>query len=373
MKIRLMHLLTSFEIGGAEAVALNLARSMDRDAFHPMACSLSGPGPMEERFRAHDIETASLTRAKTCFGKDLGLPLRLAGLLRRMRVDILHCHNRFPTLCGATAGWIAGLKAVVSTRHSISMKRKPGQSWLQERAVAPLVAQYIAVSENVLERAVATGRMKRGKAGVIYNGVDTDVYHPAPTDEQPSAGAVTVGSVARLSEEKCLSDLIEAIGQLARAGANLKLHLVGDGPMRKELEEQTLAAGLDDRVRLLGAREDVPDLLRTFDIFVLSSRHEGLPLTVIEAMATGLPVVATRVGSLHELIEDGRNGLLVPPQDPAALSEAIRRLVLDADFRTRMGREGRAMAEERFSLPVAAREHEALYLRLLGKTTTAPS
>lgn len=372
MRTCVMHLLTGFEVGGAEVVALNLARCMDRSMFRVMACSLSGPGPMESRFAAHGIETRYLTRRRTVLGKDLGMPWRLARLLRRERVDLLHCHNRLPLLAGAIAAKPAGVKAVICTRHAIGMRRKRGQPWFLERLVAPLVSHYVTVSRGVLERAVSTGRIRADKATVIHNGVDTERYVPAATGARDATSPVVLGCVARLSDEKRHCDLIDALGELVNRGHDVRLDLVGDGTLRDALTSQVSRLGLGERVAFLGSRDDVPELLHRLDLFVLPSRFEGLPLTVLEAMATGLPVVATRVGSLDEVVEEGRNGLLVPAEDPAALADALEKLVTDADLRERMGREGRTLAESTFSLSAAARRHEELYLRTLSKCGATP-
>jgi len=360
-----MHLLSSFEVGGAEHVALNLARSMDAGSFRVSACSMSGPGPMEERFRAAGIETAHIDAASGPMRR-LRTGLRLAALLRRLGVTILHCHNAMPLVYGTPAAHLAGVKAVLCTRHAISLTHKPGQPWLLEKLAKPLTAHYVAVSEFVLERGVRTGRIPATKASVIHNGIDTERF-AAPKGGRRRAWPLVIGCVGRLSEEKRHRDLVEAAAALVRDGNDLRLDLVGDGETRPPVEAQVRELGVEGRIRFLGMRSDVPELLRGFDIFVLPSRFEGLPLTILEAMASGLPVVATRVGGVPELVEDGVNGFLVEPQSPAELAAAIRRLVEDADLRRRMGQAGRKIAVERFDLRVAARAHEELYRRLLAR------
>ena len=145
----------------------------------------------------------------------------------------------------------------------------------------------------------------------------------------------------------------------------MKLWLVGDGPLRPAVEKAIVKMGLERKVLFLGIRDDVPQLLAASDVFVLSSDYEGVPLTVLEAMAAGKPVVATAVGGVPELIEDGETGILVPPRNPEALAQGILRLAKDASLRQRMGKAARERAQERFDISRTAREYEALYLRLL--------
>jgi len=363
VKPHVMHLLNSFQVGGAECVALNLARSINPSRFRVSVCSMGGSGPMEGRFRDAGIDTACidpvtgpLRKLRTC--------VRIAAVLREFGVTILQCHNALPVIYGPLAARLAGVQVVLSTRHSLSLTRKCRQPWILERAVKPLTSHFIAVAEFVHKRGVRTRRITRERCAVIYNGVDTSRLVPASGRKSQQLPCV-IGCVARLSHEKCHADLIGAVAELVRNETDVVLELVGDGAMRPALEELAHQLGIGDRVRFLGTRSDVPVLLRGFDIFVLPSRFEGLPLTILEAMASGLPVVSTKVGGIPELVEDGKNGLLVEPQRPAELAAAIRRLVEDVDLRHRMGRAGRKLAVEKFDLAVAARRHEELYVRLL--------
>jgi glycosyltransferase involved in cell wall biosynthesis len=178
--------------------------------------------------------------------------------------------------------------------------------------------------------------------------------------------------VARFSRGKRHKDLVSAAAALIARGHDVSVHLIGDGAMREELEDQVERLALGEQVQFLGMRDDVPQCLRELDIFVLPSRFEGLPLTVIEAMATGLPVVATNVGSMAELVEEGVNGFLVEPENPPVLANAIARLVSDERLRRQMGQQGRKMAVAQFDLQAAARQHEELYLRLLARKGTHP-
>ena len=364
-RIRVMHLLTSFEVGGAEIVALNLAAGMDRSRFSVCACSLNGPGPIEERFRDAGVETFTLAPGGDGLAGRIGPVRRLARLMKDRGVSVLHCHNTMPLICGAFAGRLARTPTTVCTRHALNPRRRPGWPWRLERFAGRFTACQIAVSPGVLERGLAMRRMPRDRSCVIYNAIDTERFTPPAS--RPERRETVFGCVARLSEEKRHCDLLLAVGILRNRGRDVSFRLIGDGACRPDLERQAHELGIEDRVEFLGTRDDVPALLRDLDVFVLPSRTEGLPLSVLEAMASGLPVVATRVGSLHEIVREGRTGLLVEAMNPQALAAALERLVLDRALRLDMGREARRVAETEFSLKRAVEQHEALYLELLRK------
>lgn len=364
LPFRVMQLLSSFEMGGAEMVALNLSRHLNEELFDTSVCSLSEHGPMTNLFRSEGIDTFSVQPPRRAFFSTGRFVKRLAGLIHENRIHILHCHNAFALTYGTLAGRLAGTPVIVSTRHAISLKRKVGQPWGLERALTPLVSHYIGVSQEVLRRGIRTKRMHRDRASVIPNGVDTESFGRDNLASRKK-GPLILGCVARLSEEKRHKDLLRAFGQLWTKGRDVRLYLVGDGPLRENLQGLARELGIQQGVEFMGMRNDIPNLLSRFDIFSLSSSFEGLPLTIIEAMAGHLPVIATRVGSIHELVEDGVNGFLVPPGDPGELASAIEKLVCDAELRQRMGAAGRRKAVRQFSIQTAARKHEELYRALL--------
>ncbi len=361
MAIRVAHLLSSYEVGGAENVVLALCRVVSKQDFSLCTVSLTGDGPMAQRFAEADIETHILHRSKKTPGLDIRLVWHLARVLRREQVDILHCHNTFPKLYGALAALASGTRAVVVTQHAVDYDGR-NQKWDLTSFVNPLVSQFLTVSEHVLSVSCETRRVVRERSSVLYNGIDTSRF--APRKQKTSKLPVKIGCVGRLSKEKRHDILLEALSQI-QTSRRPGLVLVGDGPTRQSLENQIQDSDLAKDVRLLGTCHNVPSILKDFDIFVLASDTEGLPVALLEAMATGLPVIATRVGGVPELVEDGVNGFLVPPGDPGELASAIEKLVCDAELRQRMGAAGRQKAVRQFSIQTAARKHEELYRALL--------
>jgi sugar transferase (PEP-CTERM/EpsH1 system associated) len=355
--------ISTFRVGGAEALALELASRMRRDRFEPIAIALRRPGEMESRFQRAGIETLVVGCAEAR-GLDLVGLARLVQALRRRHVKVLHCHNRMAMVYGAPAARLAGVPVVVCTRHAApTIYRSRGRPTLLERMAIPFVDHFAAVSKEVREAAARFGRLPAKRSSVICNGADMQRFHPG--DRERRAGKAALICVARLSPEKRHDVLLAAVRRLLDSGLALELSVVGDGPMRPALEKQIAELRLEGAVRLLGMRDDVADLLRAADLFVMPSATEGMPITVIEAMACALPIVATAVGGFLELVKDGENGFLVPVGDADALAQALARLIQDRDLLRRIGAANRRVAEEKFDIADTVRNYEELYLRLL--------
>ena len=365
MKCVVAQVISTFRVGGAEALALELASHSSRDRFEPIAIALRCTGEMEPRFRRAGIETLVLGCAEKRGLDILGI-IRFARALRRRRVKVLHCHNRMATVYGVPAARLAGVPVIVCTRHAApTIYRSRGRPTLLERMAIPFVDHFAAVSKEVRETAARFGRLPEKRSSVIYNGADMQRFRPA--DPERRAAKTALICVARLSPEKRHDVLFAAVRQLLDSGLDLELSVAGDGPMRPALEKQIAELRLESAVRLLGMRDDVADLLRESDLFVMPSATEGMPITVIEAMACGLPIVATAVGGFLELVKDGENGFLVPVGDADALARALAKLIKDRDLLRRIGAANRRVAMEKFDIADTVRNYEELYLRLLDE------
>jgi glycosyltransferase involved in cell wall biosynthesis len=229
-----------------------------------------------------------------------------------------------------------------------------------DRLMAPLTTVTICVSEQELAAGLEAGACRAERSVVIHNAVDV-AGAPRSRHDRPVPRLIAVG---RLKAPKDFLTLVRALAALP--GGSFEALIVGDGPDRAQVEAEIERLGLEGSVRLTGERSDVPELLADADIFVLSSRSEGLPVSVLEAMAAELPVVASAVGGLAELVDDGGTGILVPAGDEQALAQALGRLVEDAELRRKLGAAGRARAEERFDLEAFRRAHLDLYHRQLA-------
>jgi glycosyltransferase involved in cell wall biosynthesis len=345
-------------MGGLERLLVEFARRTDRERFDLHFVSLSGRGLLAE-----EVETAGwpVTALNQAEGFRAGLYPSLAWLLIRLQAQVVHTHDERPLIYAAPAARLARVSRVVHTRHrGADLNATPRQAALLSFAAARVNA-FVCVSEDAATLARKQG-VRAEAVRVITNGIDLERFQPG---EHAADGPVVI--VARLTPEKDLATLLEAVGRVVPEVPEFKLLIAGDGPCRKDLEAQAKSLGLGKAVSFLGTVRDVPPLLRRCRGFVLSSRTEGISLTLLEAMATGLPVVATRVGGNPEVVVEGESGLLVPAQDPASLAAALIRLYREPGLAGRLGRAGRKRVEDHFDLNRMIREYEALYLGERGK------
>lgn len=348
--------------GGLERVLLDLARGLDRARFEPVCVSLTDDQAMGGVFDEAGIERHVVV------GRPVEVALRLRRWLRCQRIGLLHAHNFGRYFHGGPAALLAGIPSLY-TEHS-NLRPEERLLWRAQPAFSRLASVVIADAAGVREVLIAEHGLAPERVEVIYNGIDLAAYGVMPRAEARAAlglpaEARLLGTVARLVPIKHQALMLQA---LARIRHSTHLVIAGDGPLRGELESLAASLGLAGRVRFLGRRDDVPTVLAALDGFVLTSLSEGLPISVIEAMAAGLPVVATAVGGLAELVESDRTGLLVPSGDVEALAAALNRL--DAETGAAWGQAGRAVAEARYSRQAMVEAYQAVYERCLTRAGT---
>jgi glycosyltransferase involved in cell wall biosynthesis len=362
--LTVVHVLASLRPGGAEQVATDLLTRLDRERFTPSALLLypAEGGPLEMRLAREGIPVASVDKRRAGF--DPRVPARLLGELRRRRPDVVHTHG-YP-LGYVLPAWLASrTRAGVHTVHTLaSRETPPGPSRALHRIGFRAGVTAVSVSEAVA-RSV---RETYGIAGVVIrNGVDLARF-AAPRVTRAAwrrangfeEGDLIVATAARLEDEKGPLDLLEAFARVAAGEPRARLAWAGAGRRQDDVLLAARRLGLVGRVRLLGQREDVADLLHAADVFALASRYEGLGLALVEAAAAGLPAAATGVGGAREVVRDGESGVLVPAGDPVALGRAIAALLADADRRARMACRAREVARA-FALEPMVRAYESLY------------
>ena len=368
MKTRVAHILSSFGIGGQERVAFDLAVSQLRAGCRVAALSLAPPpdGPLAAEFAAAGIEVDRVARPRP--GVDLMLIVRLARWLRRNRVELVHTHNRMALIYGAPAARLARA-AVVHTKHGNNPKG--GTRLIAGNLAARCVDAFVAVSPETAAFARKRSEVDERRLLVIPNGIALDRFHPAAEARDRvrrelaiDPAAWVVGSVGRIAVEKNQALLVRAMAPLL--GPLVRLVIAGDGPLLPAVTQLVADLGVTAFVHLLGARRDVPDVLNALDTFVLSSDTEGLPLVVLEAMATGLPVLSTRVGGVPTVIDEGETGFLVPIGDEAALRDRVAQLRRDPTASRGCGDRARAAAIARFSAARMQRDYLDLYSRVLA-------
>ncbi|WP_231864598.1 MULTISPECIES: glycosyltransferase family 4 protein [Sorangium] len=365
----------SLNVGGLERVVLRLLDRMARDRFAPVVCALQEPGALAEELARLGVPLVVLSRKP---GLDPGLPLRLSAWLRREGIALVHTHNPGPHLYGALAAGLlraaalpgGGGPRVIHTKHGRNYPKQK-RKVLVNRLAAALTDRVVAVSDDARAVALEVEHVDPAKVVTILNGVDTDVFRPGDAGAARArlgvpASGYHVGCVARLSPEKDHATLLDAFARLRATRPDAHLTLIGDGPRRPALEAQAARLGLGGAVTFTGTRGDVAELLPAFDVFALASLTEGISLTLIEAAAAGLPIVATRVGGNPEIVVDGETGMLVPPGAPETLAGALEAVAVRED-RAEMGLRGRARVMERFGIDRMARAYEDLYDEVLGR------
>ncbi len=356
-------MLSSYGVGGQERVALDLAAGQ-LEAGHDVAViSLAAPpdGPLVTEFRDAGVQTHTIPKRG---GLDPTLTPRLAWWLRRHRAEIVHSHNPLPLIYAAPAARLAGARAI-HTKHGVN----PGSRGhrLLRRAAAQLVSSFVAVSSVTAEQARAQRDCPLDRLVVIPNGIRLERFHPDPEARAAvrreldiPASAFVVGTVGRVDDYKNQPMLIAAMAPLL--GPDVRVIVVGDGPARAQLDSAVAALASARYAHILGRRMDVSRLLAAFDVFALPSKTEGLPLVVPEAMSTGLPVIATAVGGLPGVVDEGSTGHLIPIEE-VALRTAITDLLNDPVRRVTMGAKARSVALTRYAAARMVNDYLLLYQR----------
>ena len=359
--VHVMHLLHKLGIGGMEVGVIKLANLLPRESVVSSICS-SLPADGLKRRLAPDVRLYEFNRRP---GNDFGFVYQLTRVLRRQRPDVLHTHGWGTLGEGLLAARLAGVPCVVHGEHGTMETRRRNralQRWAWHRC-----DRVLAVSSRLAERMAAEVRFPLDRITTIRNGVELARFAAGDRTRgrrmlHLDPQQLAIGIVGRLVPVKDHATFLDALARLRDAGARFQGVIVGDGVLRADLESRAAALRLTGVVRFVGHIENVPDALAAMDLFVLSSRSEGLSNTIAEAMAAGLPIVATRVGGADELVEEGKNGLLVPPDDPAALAGAIAALLQGDPKRRAFGEESRRRAATRFSVERMVAEYERMYL-----------
>ncbi|HEY7018487.1 MAG TPA: glycosyltransferase [Gaiellaceae bacterium] len=351
--------------GGAERLAVQVAARLDRDRFESVLCaSRRTDEPLLDR----ELEQAGVE--VIALGRHSRTDLRAwQPLMRRLQngTDVVHAHMFGSNVWGTVLGRLAHVPVVVAHEHTWSFKGKPLRRFLDRELVGRFADAFVAVSAEDRRKMIDVEGVDADKIRLIPNGIpEPEAGGGAEVRRELGVGTddPLIGVVCELRAQKALEVLFEAALRLRDEFPALTVLVAGDGPERERLEAEVRRLGLEGTVRLLGIRRDVPALLDALDVAVLSSDYEGSPLSVMEYMAAGLPVVSTRVGGVPELVEDGREGLLVRPRDPAALADAITRLLRDPAEAERLGANGRERQRREFSLDAMVRRVEELYEEL---------
>jgi len=362
----IVHVVHRFDTGGMENGMVNLFNTLSPERYRHTVVALTDFSDFRHRITAQRVDFHALHRAP---GHGLGWAIRLWKLLRRLKPDLVHTRN-LAALEAQFVAAAAGIRDTVHGEHGRDVFDLYGRNWkynLLRRAARPFVSNYISVSRDLETWLRLVIHVPPRKLHQIYNGVDSVKFHPRsgrrPDFAHPDS--IVFGSVGRMVEVKDYPTLTAAFIQLIRQqperAERARLAIVGDGPARDTCLALLQGAGLAHLAWLPGERHDIPDIMQALDVFVLPSKNEGISNTILEALASGLPVIATAVGGNLELVEDGVNGMLVTPGDVAGLAQALLGY-LDAPARiAEHGANARQWAEQRFSIPAMAEAYATVY------------
>lgn len=370
-KFKIFHVVNSLKVGGLEQVVVNLINGLDSRRYDHVLCCIDAGGPMQQRLTV-PVKLYCMNKGQK---RDLLLPFKILKLLWKEKPDIIHTRN-WSTIDAIIAAFFTLTPVVVHDEHGreatdpegVNLKRK-----LVRRGLSARVARFIPVSGELATWLVKDVRVSPDKVQSIVNGVDTAAFVPAGDKTAAKsrmglgADSFVVGFVGRLDPVKDLCTLLEAFALFSSKGGGRDKVLViaGNGPEREMLEAKSRALCIHSRVVFLGECLDIPSVMACLDVFVLTSIAEGIPMTILEAMASGLPVVSTNVGGVSQLVSNGNTGILVPSRGTSEIAAAFQHYLHNSLDLKAHGKNGRKVAEQEFSLNRMISNYHSLYEELL--------
>jgi sugar transferase (PEP-CTERM/EpsH1 system associated) len=371
-----VHIMHRFDTGGLENGIVNLINHMPEEAYRHTVIALTEITEFKQRIRRTDVNFIALNKPP---GHAFWIYPKLYRLFRTLKPAIVHTRN-LAALEVAVPAWAARVPVRIHGEHGRDVGDFDGSNkkyqWIR-RLYSPFVKHYIALSRDLADYLTHPVGIATKRVTQIYNGVDSTRFHPSPVRQPISgcpfneAGLWLLGTAGRMQTVKDQTNLarafVEALSVAPQLRPRLRLIMIGDGPLRQESLAILEAAGVADLAWLPGERKDIPEIMRGLDCFVLPSLGEGISNTILEAMASGLPVIATAVGGNIELVSEGISGRLVPAADPSALAKAIVDLAQQPELAKSLGQQGRRQIEQRYSMAAMVQSYQQLYDKLLGR------
>ena len=352
-------------LGGLQQVIVNLCKTIDRDRFAPSVLCLRTLGDYAADIQGLGIPVHLLPQKKN--GVDYFAFLKVAKILKLERIDVIHTHNTQPFMDGTIGGILAGVKTMVHTDHARDFPDKR-RYMFAEWVLSHFVRKVVAVSEHTARNLMLYEKISPNKIQVIPNGIDGSAYSIFLDNQKKRAelgisnkGPI-IGIGVRLCEQKGITYLLQAMPEILTAFPDCTLVIAGRGPLEDALKKESEALEIQNHVRFVGMRLDIPELLRLFDVYVLPSLWEGLPMVLLEAMAAKCPIVATDVGGVSTVITSGGTGLLVKPKNIQELSRAVIRLLSDQQLKNELSRKAFHEFHERFEARKMTEAYEKLYM-----------
>lgn len=364
---KILHLNNTSSMGGAEQVILDLAALIDSEKFKSYVSAFR-EGELVFEMRKRNIRFLWLKESTQVY--DYKFLKNITRLIKENRIDLIHSHTWGTDFYGYWASKILGVPmlATVHNRYYIFEK------WTRRLSYKVLInhiQKIVAVSKDIQNLLKKDLKLLPQKIKLIYNGIDTSRFEKKFDQEMLrkelnlSKGDLILGNVGNLREVKDHHTLILSFSKVSPFFPQAKLLIIGEGELKSNLLKLRAELGLENKVLLLGHRDDIPSLLNLMDIFILSSRLEGCSISILEAMASGKPVIATSVGGNPELVQEGKTGFLVPSAEPEKLAKTTIQLLKDEKQRKKMGEEGKKRVKEKFSRETMVKNYEELYFQIL--------
>lgn len=365
-KITILYVINQLGIGGAERQLINLAQNIDDKKFQPIICSLSANVKLAEELNPKVI----LEVIPEVSDPDLTRFWKISKLITKYQPAIIHSYLFVANMWTRLVGLTNNIPVIISERNSNENKA----IWMRviDRLLAPYARCLIANSESGANLAIKRQEISTDRVYIIHNGIDLTPFNHLKNKEMARkiyglrVDQPVIGIIGKLYPQKDHDTFFKAISILVERWPNLITLCVGDGPRKEELKSLAEKLKLRNNVIFLGNRLDIPDIMAAVDIIVSSSAWEGMPNVILEAMAASKPVVATSVGGVPEIIEDGKTGYLTPPNSPTLLATSISKLLLNPYLRQIVGRDGRQFVEKQFSIEKMVKDTEKIYYEILN-------
>jgi glycosyltransferase involved in cell wall biosynthesis len=368
-RIHIMQVTFGMNIGGMERVIMELCRYVDPAKYRLSICCISARGPLADRMESEGVQVV-FCKNQSKFGKYFR-GFELGRVFREQKVDLLHTHH-MPAFIDSTLGaLLARVPILINTDHC---KQYPIEMRWQilEKGCSLVADAIVGVSAHTRDELIQYQRIAPSKLHVIRNGIDVTFTRPdTPEDIRRELGLapddIVIGTAARLEPQKGLDLLIDAVPHIAKVLPKVRVVIVGGGSLEEELRQRAAALGVGARVIITGYRTDAVDVMRTFDLFVQTSIFEGMPMALLEAMALEKPIVASSVGGVPEVVEDGVTGTLLHDRAPEHLARAVLDFLVDPAVGRRVGAAGRARYEQHFTARAMVSQYEQLYHHFLAQ------
>jgi glycosyltransferase involved in cell wall biosynthesis len=366
-RIKVLRVVIGLHLGGVQQGVKNLFRSLDPERYQPIACALENDGTVGREIAQDGFEVIVLgLKGKAARPRII---YELARLMQRRGIDIVHGSAYHPSLFSRVAGLLARAPILINHEHGIVHHRRTHRAFINHW-LGRLTQAQIAVSQAVRRQMISWYHLDPKKVEVIYNGVRPEFFQVTALREASrrslglSPETRVVGIVARLHLEKGFDTLFGAM-EGVKSSYPLKVLIAGTGPHEEDIRDMAARRGLADKVDFLGYLRDIPELLAAMDVFVLPSLKEGFSNSILEAMAAGLPLIATELEPIREAVEPGVSGLLFPPRDSEALGRCLAQVLADPDLASKLGRAAQARVAEHFTIDRFGRRIQNLYDRLV--------